>query len=204
MYTVAVKIEGMDRRRRTTGLMHLVTGFFLLLKTFDLNHHSVDKGPLQLVPFLAVAVLSLFYGGFRARVDAPAKYNTPLRVVQLMTFVTFGVVMLQQGRRFDAVVLFVWATVIFLLIFSEKKIFAQTALRFTDEGIRVPGSYRDHVVEWSVLESVTVRHDFITLFHRGKKYLQYQVMQDLSELEVVKLNAFCKEKIETADVRRET
>ena len=51
-------------------------------------------------------------------------------------------------------------------------------------------------MEWQVLEEVTVRHDFITLFHQGKKYLQYQVMQDLSELEVVKMNAFCKEQIE--------
>jgi hypothetical protein len=40
-----------------------------------------------------------------------------------------------------------------------------------------------------------VREDFITLFHVERKYLQYQVLQDLSTLEVAKMNAFCKEKL---------
>lgn len=198
MYTVAVKIEGMDRRRRTTSLMHAVVGFFLLIKSFDLYHYAVEKSLLKVLPFLVVAGASLFYAFFRTRIDLAARYNNPLRLLQFTTFLSFCIVMLKAGKQFDAVILLVWAFVTFLLIFSEKKIFADTALKFTDEGIRVPGSYKEHVVEWSVLESVTVRHDFITLFHRGKKYLQYQVVQDLSELEVVKLNAFCKEKIENS------
>jgi hypothetical protein len=41
-----------------------------------------------------------------------------------------------------------------------------------------------------------VREDFITVFNNNKKYLQYQVMQDLSTLEVAKMNAYCKEKVE--------
>jgi len=41
-----------------------------------------------------------------------------------------------------------------------------------------------------------VREDFITIFHIREKYLQYQVMQDLSTLEVAKMNAFCRDKIE--------
>ena len=199
MYTVAVKIEGMDRRRRTTGLMHLIVGFFLLLKSFDLYNYLVEKNTLKFLPFLIVAGLSVFYGTFRSRIDPTAKYNNPLRILQFASFVFFGVVMMQLGKRFDYTVIFIWALVTFLLIFSEKKIFAETALKFTEEGIRIPGSYKEHLVEWDVLEDVTVRHDFITLFHRDKKYLQYQVMQDLSELEVVKMNAFCREKIEQVD-----
>ena len=65
-----------------------------------------------------------------------------------------------------------------------------------EAGIRIPGYYRDHLVPWQDLEQVTVREDFITLFHIRQKYLQYQVMQDLSLLEIAKLNAFCREQIE--------
>lgn len=205
MYTVAVKIEGLDRRRRTTGYMHIIVGFFLLLKTFDLNNLLLEKATAKLLPFLSVAGLSLFYGFFRSRVDTTAKYNGPLRGLQFVTFVLFGMVMMQAGKRFDSVVLFVWALVVFLLIFSEKKLFTDTSLKITEAGIRISGTYKEHLVEWAALEDVTVRHDFITLFHRNKKYLQYQVMQNLSELEVVKMNAFCRERIEnTPNGRRET
>lgn len=196
MYSVAVKIEGMDRRRRTTGLMHAVVGFFLLIKSFDYYQQRVDRTPLLLLPFLFVAALSIFYGFFRTRVDAAAKYNNSLRILQFMIFVSFALVMRQSGHRFDFVVLLVWACVTFLMVFSEKRIFADTSLQLTNDGILIPGSYNEHLVRWAELESVTVRHDFITLFHRGKKYLQYQVLQDLSELEVVKMNAYCREKIE--------
>ena len=199
MYTVAVKIEGMDRRRRTTGYMHLIVGFFLLLKTLDLYNYLVEKASLKLLPFLLVAGLFFFYGAFRNRIDPAAKYNNLLRVFQFVTFVLFGIVMLQLRKQFDSAVLFAWALVTFLLIFSEKKIFAETLLKITEEGIHVPGSYKEHLVEWKALESVTVRHDFITLFQDDRRYLQYQVMQDLSELEVVKMNAFCREKIEQVD-----
>ncbi len=196
MFIVAVKIEGMDRRRKTTGLMHIVVGFFLLIKSTDLYSNLIEKSLLKILPFLLVGGLSLLYGFLRSRYDVTAKYNSGLRFLQFMTFFSFGFLMMRLGKSFDYVILFVWAFVTFMLIFSERRIFAETNIVFTEEGIRIPGSYREHLVRWNVLESVVVRHDFITLLHQGKKYLQYQVMQDLSELEVVKMNTFCKEKIE--------
>ena len=196
MYTVAVKIEGLDRRRRTAGYMHVIVGFFLLLKTFDLDSLSPDKSLTKLLPFILVAALSLFYGLGRARIDVTAKYNGPLRGLQFITFILFSIIMMKAGKTFDSAVLAAWALVTFLLIFSEKKLFADTFLQLTEVGIDIPGTYKKHLVGWTMLEDVTVRRDFITLFHRDKKYLQYQVMQDLSELEVVKMNAFCKERIE--------
>ena len=67
---------------------------------------------------------------------------------------------------------------------------------FDESGIRIPGNYKDYLVKWDELTEVVVREDFLTFFHIKKKYLQYQVMQDLSTLEVAKLNAFCREQIE--------
>jgi hypothetical protein len=63
----------------------------------------------------------------------------------------------------------------------------------------IPGNYKDHLVSWEELTEVIIREDFLTLFHVKKKYLQYQVMQDLSTLEVAKINAFCREQIEKAE-----
>ncbi|HET7896802.1 MAG TPA: hypothetical protein VFL47_04015, partial [Flavisolibacter sp.] len=100
------------------------------------------------------------------------------------------------GKSIDYLSLFVWGLLTLILFFSERRVFKQTVLGFSEKGVLIPGTYRDYLVDWASLESVTVRYDFITLFHHGKKYLQYQVLQDLSELELVKMNAFCKEQIE--------
>jgi hypothetical protein len=81
-------------------------------------------------------------------------------------------------------------------MFSERKIFNETTIYFIEEGIKIPGYYTDHLVRWEEISEVVVREDFLTLFHINKKYLQFQVMQDLSTLEVAKMNAFCKDKVE--------
>jgi hypothetical protein len=196
MYTVAVKIEGMDRRRRNTSLVHAILGFFLLIKSFDLYHYLGSTSLVPILPFLLVGAVSLFYAFFRNRVDITAKHNAGLRLLQTVTFFSFGFLMYRIGKSIDYISLFVWGLLTLILFFSEKRIFKETVITISENGILIPGSYRDYLVSWPTLESVTVRYDFITLFHRGKKYLQYQVLQDLSELELVKMNAFCREQIE--------
>ena len=204
MYTVAVKIEGMERRRRTTGLIHIVIGCFLFIKSFDLYKLTGERLTVALALFITIAIVSLIYGFFRSRLDPHAKHNAGFRLLQNIAFLSFGAMMYRFGKTIDYASLFLWGFLTLLLFFSEKKVFHPTLLTFSNEGIAVPGTYKEHLVEWHVLENVTVRNDFITLFHRGKKYLQYQVMQDLSELEVVKMNAFCKEQIESSLVNNES
>ena len=80
-------------------------------------------------------------------------------------------------------------------MFSERRIFQETIIYFDENGIRIPGFYREHLVKWEEISDVVIREDFLTIFHVKKKYLQYQVMQNLSTLEMVKMNDYCKEKI---------
>ncbi|HEY1023251.1 MAG TPA: hypothetical protein VGE06_13110, partial [Flavisolibacter sp.] len=196
MYTIAVKIEGMDRRRRSTSLVHAIVGFFLLIKTFDLHNYLEGRSIVSLLPFLAIGLVSLVYAFFRNRVDLTAKHNAGLRLLQTVTFFSFGFLMLRIGKSMDYIGLFIWGLLTLILFFSEKRVFKETMLQLTENGILIPGTYREYLVDWKTLEDVVVRHDFVTLFHRGKKFLQYQVLQDLSELELVKLNAFCREMID--------
>ena len=103
------------------------------------------------------------------------------------------------GRSLDYIGIFIFALLSIMLLFSEKRVFQETLIRIHENGIVIPGIYKDHLVEWMELSNVVVRQDFITLFHKKQKYLQYQVKEDLSTLEVAKLNAFCKERIEGAE-----
>ena len=199
MYVVAVKIEGMDRRRRSTSLVHAILGFFLLIKSFDLYHYLESRSILPAFPFLLVGAASLFYAFFRAKVDRTAKHNAGLRLLQTVTFFSFAFLMYRIGKSIDYVSLGIWGLLTLVLFFSEKRVFKETMLTFSENGVAIPGTYRDYLVQWTTLENVVVRNDFITLFHRGKKFLQYQVQQNLSELELVKLNGFCREQIEASN-----
>ncbi len=196
MYSVTVKIEGIESKRRSAGLLHIVVGFFLIAKSADYYRFLNYENVTYTLPFFAVAALSLFYGFFRRKVDVFAKYNFGLRLLQAISFAILGMAIIHLGRTIDYVGVFIFAFLCILLMFSEKKIFKETTIFFDEAGVTIPGNYKDYLVKWEDLTEVVVREDFLTLFHVKKKYLQYQVMQDLSTLEIAKLNAFCKEQIE--------
>jgi hypothetical protein len=196
MYSVTVKIDGIESKRRSAGLLHIVVGFFLIAKGADYYRFLNYETFVPTLPVFAVAALSLFYGFFRRRVDIFAKYNFWLRLLQTITFTVLGFAILKLGRTIDYAGIFIFAFLCLLLLLSERRVFKETTIFLDESGVTIPGNYKDYLVKWEDLTEVVVREDFLTLFHVKKKYLQYQVMQDLSTLEVAKLNAFCREQIE--------
>ena len=125
-----------------------------------------------------------------------AKLNSRVRLLQIFAFLALCFVFARMNQTFDLVFCIIFGLVSMLLYFSERKIFEETCIRLDEEGIRIPGMYKEHFVSWDEISEVVIREDFITLFHVKKKYLQYQVLQDLSTLEVAKINAYCREQIE--------
>jgi mRNA-degrading endonuclease YafQ of YafQ-DinJ toxin-antitoxin module len=194
MYSVRVRIDGIETRRRSAGLLHIVIGFFLLSTGANYYRYLEYQTIIPSLPVFTVAAVSLLYGFSRKRIDLQARYNYWLRLMQVLTFTITGVVFLAIARPVDYWGLFVFALLTILLLFSERRIFFETVIKFEETGLRIPGYYRDHQVPWKSLSEVIVREDFLTIFHIKKKYLQYQVLQDLSTLEVTKMNAFCREK----------
>jgi hypothetical protein len=198
MFSIMVKIEGFENRRRNAGLLHIVLGFFLVMKAISFYGYTAYTNILSTMPFLVVAGISLYYGFFRRRIDPTGKNNFWLRLIQAATFIVFAGAMIKVGQPLDYYGLLVWALLTILLLATERKAFIDTVLYIDDSGIKIPGYYKDHLVGWNKISEVVIRHDFMTIFHRNKKYLQYQVMQTLSELELAKMNAFCLESIEAS------
>lgn len=201
MYSITVKIDGIEKRRRSAGLLHIVIGFFLIVNASNYYRAVNYKSFWPVAIFLLVASFSLFYGFFRRKIDLSAQYNYWIRLLQLISFTALGFLLMSSERTVDYFGVFAFGLLCIVLVFSERKIFQETTIFLDDKGITVPGYYRDHLVKWGSLTDVVIREDFVTLFHVKRKYLQFQVMQDLSTLEVAKMNAFCREKIEkeTAD-----
>lgn len=195
MYTIAVKIDGIENRRRSAGLLHVLIGFFMIFHASNYYHITDYKNFWPVAFTLLVASFSLFYGFFRRKIDLSAKYNFWLRLIQFACFLFLGILMINAGTN-NYLAVFIFAFLCLVLLFSEKKIFKEFDLLLDESGITVPGYYKDTLVRWEELSEVVVREDFVTLFHVKEKYIQFQVVQDLSTLEVAKMNAFCKEKIQ--------
>ena len=108
MLNIPVKIEGIERRKRSTGLLHVVAGFFLIANAGTYNQLTHYEHLLVVVPVYLVALISLIYGFMRKRIDPNARYNHWVRLTQFLVFAVLGVLIINTGKTVTVLSLFLW------------------------------------------------------------------------------------------------
>lgn len=195
MYKVAVKIDGIERRKKTTGILHVLAGLFLLINAGTYFKQLQYENFLLVLPVFLVAVISVVYGLIRKRIDARAHYNHWIRILEFMSFTGLGIAMYNYVSVWSVAGLFLWAIVIMLLMFTERKVFHDTDLIFSEQGIHVPGYFSNHILPWNLIENIVLREDYLSIFRTNQKFVQLELLQSLSEEERKNINAFCKSRI---------
>lgn len=197
MHKLAVKLEGIERRKRTTGLLHIAAGCFLLLKSFDLLRLQRVVHTETLI-WLAAGLISLLYGVLKKFVDPLARRNRWVRLLQVVAFTMLAIGFGSYAKSFSVVVLFAWAIGCLLLMFTERKVFQDAEMSFGTEGIFIPGYFTNRRLFWSGIQAVVVRPDFITIFKKDETFLQYEVLKNMSASVLDKIALFCQQQIEQA------
>jgi hypothetical protein len=195
MHKIPVKIEGIERRKRSTGLLHIVAGFFLIANAGTYNQLlNYEQLPVVVLVYL-VALLSLIYGFLRKRIDPLARYNQWIRLVQSLVFALMGVLMINLDKTLTAASLFLWALITLLLLFTERKVFHDTALLLRADGIHVPGYFRNHVLPWQIVEELVLRQDYVTILRKDKKYVQLELLSSIDQQEAEQISRYSQEQI---------
>ena len=138
MYKIPVKIEGIERRKRSTGLLHAIAGLFLVSNASTYFKHLNYSDFIFVLPFFIVGVVSLVYGFFRKRIDPAARYNYWVRVLQFLSFAILAITFTSFASGVTYFGLILWAIVIMFLMFTERKVFHDTVMHIKDDGIHIP------------------------------------------------------------------
>lgn len=195
MHKIPVKIEGIERRKRSTGILHFVAGFLLITNTGN-YFRLVNFEDLALsIPFYLVAGLSIVYGSFRTRFDPLAQYNHWIRLAQFLCFSLLIILSLHLFDTFQIVSLFLWSVITLFLMFTERKVFHDNFLILKGDGIHVPGYLIVNVIPWGIIENLVVRTDFVTILRRDEKYVQLEISHDLCSEEIEQINQFSQQQI---------
>lgn len=191
MYKLPVKLDGIERRKRSTGLLHIVAGLFLIVSAGMYYFETVQqKSPLMILLY-GVAIVSLFYGFFRQRLDPAAKYNHWVRLLQFISFTVLAISLVNSVSIIRILSLALWAIVILFLMFTERKIFHDTDLQVKEEGIFVPGYFRNDLIPWSGIEGFVLRPDYLTITRTDKKYVQLELLKDVDPAQMEEINVYC-------------
>lgn len=195
MHKLPVKLEGIERRKRTTGLLHIAAGFFLLLKSLDYFGMQPVKSLTSLLPFFGAAVVSLLYGVLKKFYDPAARFNAWVRLLQVAVFAILAIEFVPSGETVSVVLLFAWSIGCLLLMFTERKVFHDAEMLFNRDGIFIPGYFTNRRLFWANLTDVVVRPDFITIFKKDETFLQYEVLKKLDGAVLDEIALYCKNQI---------
>jgi hypothetical protein len=190
-FNIPVKIESLEKRRRMTGTLHVVAGFYLLAASAAWIVQRNFQGVPGMLPFGLIALAAIVYGIRRRKVDPAARYNSVLRGLEAMGL---GLLALSQSG-IAAYGLFAWAGLSVLLLFSEKVLFQPSTIELNEEGIGLPGSPKPPVLPWEELENIIVHADYVTLFRNDNKYVQLEVTSSLEPRQLEDADAFGKAQI---------
>jgi hypothetical protein len=91
--------------------------------------------------------------------------------------------------------LFLWAVICIPLLFTERKIFHDASLNFTQHNIMIPGYFSSKIVPWSAISDIVIRPDFVTIYYPGNRYVQYEILDDIPATELETMNQFCQQKL---------
>lgn len=199
MHKLAVKLDDIERRRRTTGLLHAAVGCYLLIKSFDYLNVLQGKNGWVAVPFFIAAFLSLVYGVLKKLRDPNARLNPWMRLIQVVVFTLLAIDFIPFGRILDVLLLFAWAIGCLLLLFTERKVFQDAEMVFTKEGIFIPGYFTNQRLFWKGITEVVVRPDYLTIFQKNESFLQYEVLKNTPASVLDEITLYCKQQIQRAN-----
>lgn len=202
MHKLAVKLDGIERRKRTTGLLHIAAGFFLLLKSLDYFKLHQYENIEDVWPFFVAAALSLLYGVFKKLWDPHAKRNPWIRLMQVCIFTILAFNFIPYEQNVSVILLFAWAIGCLLLMFTERKVFHDAEMLFTKDGIFIPGYFTNRRLFWSNLKEVVIRPDYITIFQSDDSFLQYEVLKKMEGAELDEIALYCRHQIQEVKIQK--
>jgi hypothetical protein len=197
MYNIPVRIERIEKQRRSNGLLHSIAGIYLIV-TGITGLTISSAGKFLLLPVLITGATAAFYPFIRKKISNPATFNTMLRLAEAICFLLLAVLFFAVKNYWNTFGLFAWGLVSLMLYRNEKKLFEETALKLEDNGIRVPGLPTDHLLPWNMIIGFVARPDFTTITRQDNKYVQLEVSGNVDFNELEKANNYSRQKIAAA------
>jgi hypothetical protein len=197
MHNIPVRIERIEKQRRSNGLIHSIAGIYLVV-TGITGLTVSNAGKFLLLPVLLTGVTAAFYPLIRKKISNLQSFNTTLRLAEAICFLSLAVLFFAVKNYWNTFGLSAWGLISLMLYRNEKKLFEETAITLEEKGIRIPGLPSEHLLPWDMIIGFVARPDFTTITRQDNKYVQLEVSANVDQTELEKANNYSRQKIAAA------
>ncbi|HJU45700.1 MAG TPA: hypothetical protein VJ647_02900 [Chitinophagaceae bacterium] len=195
-WSVTVILDAFERRKNNSGLLHLFTGFLLILKTMDwVKKMPADKQWLSFL-FLGAGFLFVLFGLWGRRLTASfTTWSKRLFIIEMLCFLALSLLFLPNGKPVDFTFTVAWTLLCCFFYYSEKRTEKPAVVKLTEQGILIPGMFKGKLLPWSQVESIVLRTDYLTINKKTNKYYQFEVAEENGESFIAEFNRYAAGKI---------
>lgn len=189
--------DAFEKRKNNSGLLHLFTGFLLIIKTIDWVKRIPAEKPWISFLFLGASFLFVLFGIWGKRmIPAFTTWSKRFFLLELLCFLCLSLLLIPGGRPVDLTFTIAWTILCGFFYYTEKRVESPAVVRLTEQGVIIPSMMKDKLYRWDQIASVLLRSDYLTINKKNNKYYQFEVTEENSENFVIEFNRYAAEKTE--------
>lgn len=198
MYKLSVSRTGINKRKRTGQLLHVIAGLLLLLYIGSYYRGVGPSALVYFVPAVVVAVASIGYGLFLKKWDNRFRWNAAVRLGQVLSFSSVAVLVDVFAPIVVVVNLYLMAAICLYLLFIERQLHRYNYLLVSKGGMVLPRLLGAKKLHWPQVKNVVLRPDYVTVFLYNEKFVQVELSSNYSDRQLKEIEGFCREQIASA------
>jgi hypothetical protein len=189
----------LEKTQRRILFLHILSALVLFINAFGIYIITPDDVSVAVV-LLVVALWIAFRGILFAKKKSgySTKNTIVLRLLTVLAFILSGSSLIPAQYLLAGLLQYLLAGIIIVMAFVEYNVFSPAYILFYKEMITVPSPFGKQRFSWSVINSIILRNDLLTLNLNNNYFLQLEIKDSLAESEKTEIEKFVQEQISAA------
>ena len=191
-YSLAIIHPSFELLKRSSRILHFIAASIIMLNGihhFQIHHYSKVICYCQLLLAGDIYLLVLLGG---VLLSSPTSVNILFRLIELLTFMGIGLVLVTDGHTVLGEVHFSISVAYGFLFYREYRIMHSEAVDIRQTGITIPNFLADDEISWQDIISVTPNYHSIFIETCRQKKIQFKLRTNLKIEELQQIDEFCK------------
>ena len=192
-YSLAIIHPSFELLKRSSRILHFIAASIIMINGihhFQIHHYSKVICYCQLLLAGDIYLLVLLGG---ALLSSPTSVNILFRLIELLTFMGIGLVLVTDGHIVLGEVHFGISAAYGFLFYREYRIMHSEAVDIRQTGIAIPNFLTDDEISWQDIKMVIPKYHCILIETFRHKKILFQLRTNLKIEELQQIDEFCRQ-----------
>lgn len=195
-FTINIINPVIERRKSQILILHALSSLVIILLLPSVIAIMPSYNTYIITVFCAIAIAFFITPLILHKKNKLQQWNVAIRCSQSFIIAAIGLILLACAKWFSGFSGVLWSVVFVFFTKTERAIFNPQQLFISSMGIRYSTVFKPIIIAWDTVDKVIIRADYFSIFKKNGRYLQFEMVDHLSEDERNAISEQCKKLIE--------